>query len=312
MKILQINMDHFNSDRCASLTCLAGHTSSMLEAISAAATKISLLEKQSKFDRSLAMNAFADHFLLDMFASGHIRTPRHHLLKICEGVNSGAVKLASAGLAAGRGHDEDNWNGLEVLAPMDVITWQTEVAAAIKKEGKGDFSELAFETQKLLLARIWRQKWLAYGDHRLYDDNARLSPSSYALLKKWNMTAPYSEQFYRLQEVVQASIDDIKWVYQETSTGKLNAKQTAVIQARAAAVMKYVPDILLSTTFIPFYYARNTCPLYHIEFTGPKIEYSDNVEEMATIEREIQQIYIRQNAGLGGVSCAVPTFATRC
>jgi len=56
-------------------------------------------------EMAYSMNAFSDHFLTDMFASGHIRTPRKLILQTCSNLDSG-------GLVAQWMHDEDNRNGL--------------------------------------------------------------------------------------------------------------------------------------------------------------------------------------------------------
>jgi len=57
-----------------------------------------------------ALNAFADHFLEDSFAAGHLRTPRRRL-------HQGGVVGGPADLCAKYMHDEDNAVGLTVRNP---------------------------------------------------------------------------------------------------------------------------------------------------------------------------------------------------
>jgi hypothetical protein len=55
-------------------------------------------------EAALVRNAFADHFLEDAFASGHLRVPRS--------ISESFRKRAVSGLGAMKGHDEDNKRGL--------------------------------------------------------------------------------------------------------------------------------------------------------------------------------------------------------
>jgi hypothetical protein len=56
--------------------------------------------------RALAMCAFACHFLTDLYASGHLRTPRKKM--------AGEFGPIAGGLFSKCMHDEDNFNGLSV------------------------------------------------------------------------------------------------------------------------------------------------------------------------------------------------------
>ncbi len=58
------------------------------------------------FNQALALEGMANHFLTDMFATGHVRTPRYALHKLCGGVTGGLLSKCS--------HDEDNKLGLNV------------------------------------------------------------------------------------------------------------------------------------------------------------------------------------------------------
>jgi hypothetical protein len=97
------NLDHFGRD--AVTAYLAGHTYAQTTAAEAGATK-----DQAKLLLAYAQNAFADHFLTDLFAAGHLRTPRRRLYKTAWT----DVTRAAAGLCAKGMHDEDNKFGIWV------------------------------------------------------------------------------------------------------------------------------------------------------------------------------------------------------
>ena len=63
--LARINWDHFGEDARTAYT--AGHEMAIKKAIS------------GDLEGAYAMNAFADHFLEDLFSSGHLRTPRRLL-----------------------------------------------------------------------------------------------------------------------------------------------------------------------------------------------------------------------------------------
>ena len=60
------------------------------------------------FNEALAMNAFADHYLTDLFAAGHLRVPRRALKDMVKTGDTGAAAIAKYQ------HDEDNAWGLFV------------------------------------------------------------------------------------------------------------------------------------------------------------------------------------------------------
>ena len=95
------NFDHFGED---AMTCYnAGHILAQKKAIKA--------KQDGKLDAlklAYAINAFADHFLTDLFAGGHMRTPRRMLHEYPK------LPTHVAGLLAKRMHDEDNKFGLWV------------------------------------------------------------------------------------------------------------------------------------------------------------------------------------------------------
>lgn len=101
------NFDHFGVD---AITCYkAGHT--LAQQTAAAAARISdARERDYQLRRAYAINAFADHFLSDLFAAGHMRTPRRALFN--SALNY--VTRVAAGACAKQMHDEDNKFGLWV------------------------------------------------------------------------------------------------------------------------------------------------------------------------------------------------------
>ena len=70
LELARVNWDHFGPD--ARTAYNAGHR---------AALDIALKGGKDNLELAYAMNAFADHFLQDSFAAGHLRTPRRALHK---------------------------------------------------------------------------------------------------------------------------------------------------------------------------------------------------------------------------------------
>jgi hypothetical protein len=123
------NHDHFSS--CARSAYEAAHTVAMETAQSAgsvlrdpsAYSALSNSEKRTAITtakeglkKALVMNSFADHFLTDLFASGHIRTPRAEIATACGSTLTGS-------LTGRRMHDEDNRNGLRVRNARGDVWW---------------------------------------------------------------------------------------------------------------------------------------------------------------------------------------------
>ena len=70
LELARVNWDHFGPD--ARTAYNAGHR---------AALDVALKGGKDNLELAYAMNAFADHFLQDSFAAGHLRTPRRALHK---------------------------------------------------------------------------------------------------------------------------------------------------------------------------------------------------------------------------------------
>ncbi len=97
LALLLTNWDHFGVR--ARQAYSAGHAVALRQALKARQTK-----SQMELDLAYAMNAFADHYLSDLFSGGHIRTPRREL--------GGALALGA--MASNWMHDEDGSNGVLV------------------------------------------------------------------------------------------------------------------------------------------------------------------------------------------------------
>ena len=67
LDLSRLNFDHFGADAHAAYN--AGHYCAMEEAA----------KPKGDLDVAYAMNAFADHYLGDLFSAGHMRTPRRLL-----------------------------------------------------------------------------------------------------------------------------------------------------------------------------------------------------------------------------------------
>ena len=65
VQLAEINWDHFGEDAVKAYK--TGHASAIRKAVS------------QDLEAAYAMNAFTDHFLQDLFAAGHLRTPRRRL-----------------------------------------------------------------------------------------------------------------------------------------------------------------------------------------------------------------------------------------
>lgn len=135
--IAATNWDHFGADAITSYT--AAHAAALDLAVAPGTDNAQL-------DQAYALNAFADHYLTDLFSSGHLRTPRRQLYERQYGPTGPVVDpkasawtpdSAVSGLLAKFMHDEDSLNGLWV------------------RNSKGD-------------------SWLCYGDARYRD------PQNYA------------------------------------------------------------------------------------------------------------------------------------
>lgn len=100
LKLAANNADHFGE--WARQAYIAGHTAALQTAAAAHASQDEL-----QLERAYAINAFADHYLTDLFSSGHLRVPRKAM--------AAAVTPSDLGSLITRFmHDEDSKFGLKV------------------------------------------------------------------------------------------------------------------------------------------------------------------------------------------------------
>lgn len=102
-----MNFDDFG--RHAVATYLAGHRYEIELAVLAAKYK---LPSGPTLEDAYIANAFADHFLTDLFSAGHLRTPRLTL-------HDASAIIATGDFAAKKMHDEDSFYGINVVNNVD-------------------------------------------------------------------------------------------------------------------------------------------------------------------------------------------------
>ncbi|HEY1014700.1 MAG TPA: hypothetical protein VGE07_18460 [Herpetosiphonaceae bacterium] len=104
LKLAADNWDHFGTHAVKAYA--AGHQAAVNLALQAR-LKPAGPARDRQLELAYAMNAFADHFLTDLFAAGHLRTPRKDLYN--------AITPSVLGSYLSRYmHDEDNYFGLFV------------------------------------------------------------------------------------------------------------------------------------------------------------------------------------------------------
>ncbi|MFJ4196762.1 phospholipase [Pseudomonas sp. NPDC089534] len=100
LKLAANNADHFAE--WARAAYIAGHTVALQTAAAAHAG-----QDERQLERAYAMNAFADHYLTDLFSAGHLRVPRKAMAAVVTPSDLGS--LVSRFM-----HDEDSRFGLKV------------------------------------------------------------------------------------------------------------------------------------------------------------------------------------------------------
>ncbi len=104
LKLAWVNWDHFGDD--AVLAYQAGHAVALEQAIAAHNSAIPT-NAQAALVSAYAMNAFADHYLSDLFSAGHIRQPRREIYRTAE--SQFFANLCAKGM-----HDEESKYGVRV------------------------------------------------------------------------------------------------------------------------------------------------------------------------------------------------------
>jgi hypothetical protein len=126
LKLALTNWDHFGTHAITAYQ--AGHEAAMDCAITARKVQDSNL-RYAHLALAYAMNAFADHYLTDLFSAGHLRTPRKELYLSS---SASVADLDLGSYLARFMHDEDSYWGLKVQNARN-------------------------------------RKWTAYGDKRFFD-----------------------------------------------------------------------------------------------------------------------------------------------
>jgi hypothetical protein len=109
------NMDHFAGD--AYFAYKVGHNAAMKAAAKLNGQNLGTPAAHQALLACYAMNAFADHFLTDLFSSGHLRTPRRPLY------NLSLSKSYMSGQLARVMHDEDCQYGVRVTSANYTAGW---------------------------------------------------------------------------------------------------------------------------------------------------------------------------------------------
>jgi len=104
LQLAQVDWDHFGENAVVAYS--AGHQTA-LERAASARGESSPERRRAGLEQAYALDAFAAHFLTDLFSSGHLRTPRKELYQLHQ-------PSSLTGLLAKYMHDEDGANGLYV------------------------------------------------------------------------------------------------------------------------------------------------------------------------------------------------------
>lgn len=100
LKLAANNADHFGE--WALLAYIAGHAAALQQAVAARNSG-----DEQQLELAYAMNAFADHYLTDLFSAGHLRVPRKQLAAVVTPSDLGSLITRFM-------HDEDSKFGLNV------------------------------------------------------------------------------------------------------------------------------------------------------------------------------------------------------
>lgn len=100
LKLAANNADHFAE--WALLAYISGHTAALQQAVKAHSSN-----DEKQLELAYAMNAFADHYLTDLYSAGHLRVPRKQLAAVVTPSDLGSLITRFM-------HDEDSKFGLNV------------------------------------------------------------------------------------------------------------------------------------------------------------------------------------------------------
>jgi len=122
--------------------------------------------KEGRLHKAILMELYAQHYMGDAFAAGHMRVPRVELVDSCRIKKLGALLVKKM-------HDEDNEHGVEVTSEANEDGWTAF--------GDGHMEEKNNETNKsyLILALVagLEDVWLAYDGKNVIDDYKKYWPA---------------------------------------------------------------------------------------------------------------------------------------
>jgi hypothetical protein len=137
------NWDHFGATAVAAYTI--GHNRAQLAA--AAAGKLTTpTTRRAGLELAYAMNAFADHFLTDLFSSGHLRTPRKEM--------HDTLVEPTGSLCARMMHDEDSCYGLQVTNAKGE-TWTAYGDKRLRDKVNAENLQRAEAAVQLSAGEVW-------------------------------------------------------------------------------------------------------------------------------------------------------------
>lgn len=172
--LAKMNFDHFQDQALAAYEAgLAVATST----ISTYEDKPTDAEKAECLNQATAQLFFACHFLTDLFAAGHIRTPRkalrHYVAEKATVTNALAGGLV-AGLLAKAMHDEDNKSGLIVKSEKDSKGWKAYGDKCAFSVSNASNYDKAIEIVAVALGQLFS----AYrGEGELKDEHKKYLPT---------------------------------------------------------------------------------------------------------------------------------------
>jgi hypothetical protein len=197
LRLAKINLDHFGTN--ARKAYNAGHAAAIEEA------------GHGNLELAYTMNAFADHFLEDSFASGHFRVPRPKLFD-----------SIPKNFCAKYMHDEDNLLGLEVTSPSGV-TWR----AYGDKKLLDDADKQNMQQCRLALQASIDEIWDVYQSRKLIEEKDFKAwyhaPTPESISSRKNNHAPlFNEDGW-----IRKDINDLtKWEYIKPEDNQLWWAQT--------------------------------------------------------------------------------------
>lgn len=150
-----MNFDHFGNE--ARIAYEVGHQIALKTALEANAEKDESC-KHEKLITAFSQVLFACHYLTDLFAAGHIRTPRKALkdyLDACPSIPSQTAKRYVSGYFAKVMHDEDNVVGLRVDSPSYPKGWDAFGDNCFFNIENGENAKRTIEAVKIALGDVY-------------------------------------------------------------------------------------------------------------------------------------------------------------